>query len=178
MLHVSKTPVREALLRLCHVGLVEPTPRGLRVVLPNREIIRNAYELRGGLELGAARLAAERADVAARQDITNAARMSLRSARAANAAEFAEWDLSFHRAVGSASGNSLLEKAVEDSVLLALTLRSRDTLTTDDSVHCGRQHVQIAKSISAGEVEAAGQQMFDHISEVLTFVLSGSPAPA
>ena len=42
MLHVSKTPVREALLRLCHVGLVEPTPRGLRVVLPDKDSIRDA----------------------------------------------------------------------------------------------------------------------------------------
>jgi DNA-binding GntR family transcriptional regulator len=178
MLHVSKTPVREALLRLCHVGLVEPTTRGLRVVLPNRDIIRSAYELRSGLEFSAARLAAERADTVTRQSITNAARMSLRSAQAADATSFADWDLSFHKAVGGASGNRLLEKAVEDSVVLALTLRSRDTLTTDDSVHCGKQHVQIAKAITTGDATSAGQQMFEHITEVLSFVLSGTTTAA
>ena len=57
MLNVSKTPVREALLRLCHVGLVEPTTRGLRVVMPDSAVIRDAYELRSNLEAGAARTA-------------------------------------------------------------------------------------------------------------------------
>jgi DNA-binding GntR family transcriptional regulator len=174
MLHVSKTPVREALLRLCHVGLVEPTTRGLRVVLPNREIIREAYEVRTGLESVAAKLAAERADTAQRQTITEAARKSLEYARNADAAGFAEWDMAFHRSVALASGNKLLSKQVEDSVVLAFTLRSRDVLTPDDSVHCGRQHVQLARSIKAGDTEQAAQQMFDHITEVAKFVLAAA----
>src|SRR3981081_2195160 len=39
-LNVSKTPVREALLRLRHLGLVEPTERGLTVVRPSGKAIR------------------------------------------------------------------------------------------------------------------------------------------
>ncbi|HEX3789883.1 MAG TPA: GntR family transcriptional regulator [Pseudonocardiaceae bacterium] len=174
MLQVSKTPVREALLRLCHVGLVEPTTRGLRVVLPNRDIIRDAYEVRTGLESVAAKLAAERADDPQRLVIVEAARKSLESARKGDPEAFAEWDMSFHTSVAEAAGNKLLTKAVGDSIVLAFTLRSRDVLTSDDSVHCGRQHVALAKAIKAGEAEQAAQQMFTHITEVAKFVLAAA----
>jgi DNA-binding GntR family transcriptional regulator len=174
MLQVSKTPVREALLRLCHVGLVEPTTRGLRVVLPNKEIIRDAYEVRSGLECVAAQLAAVRADNDQRTQIVEAAKKSFDFAREGDAAGFAEWDMAFHRSVADSTGNRLLAKAVEDSLVLALTLRSRDVLTPDDSVHCGRQHIQLAKTIKARNGELAGKQMSDHIAEVTKFVLASA----
>jgi DNA-binding GntR family transcriptional regulator len=174
MLQVSKTPVREALLRLCHVGLVEPTSRGLRVVLPNRTIVRDAYELRSGLESVAARLAATRADAAQRGVITAAAEKSLQFARARDGAGFAEWDMAFHRSVADATDNGLLAKAVDDSVVLAFTLRSRDVLTADDSVRCGRHHVSIARAIKKGDAESAATQMYDHIVEVAEFVMAAA----
>ncbi len=174
MLNVSKTPVREALLRLCHVGLVEPTTRGLRVVLPNSEIIRDAYELRSSLEAGAARTAAERAGREHRKSIVEAARLSLENAQAGDAEGFRQWDTNFHAVVAEATGNKLLAKAITDSLVLAFTLRSRDVPTPDDSVHCGRQHVEVAKAIEAGYAELAAQLMFDHITEVMSFVLAAA----
>ena len=66
-LRVSKTPVREALLRLHAIGLVEADGgRGGRIVRPSAELIRHTYEVRGALESLAARLAAERATPAQR----------------------------------------------------------------------------------------------------------------
>jgi DNA-binding GntR family transcriptional regulator len=174
MLQVSKTPVREALLRLCHVGLVEPTSRGLRVVTPNRTLVRNAYELRSGMESVAARLAAARADTAQRASIIEAAEKSLNYARASDSAGFAEWDMAFHRSVADSTDNDLLSKAVENAVVLAFTLRSRDVLTADDSVRCGRHHVSIARAIKRGDAESAAKQMFDHIVEVTEFVLASA----
>ena len=50
-LGVSKTPVREALIRLQRDGLVEITPyRGARVFIPSAEDVRQACELRIWLE--------------------------------------------------------------------------------------------------------------------------------
>jgi GntR family transcriptional regulator, rspAB operon transcriptional repressor len=174
MLHVSKTPVREALLRLCHIGLVEPTSRGLRVLMPNREIVRDAYELRSNLEAGAARTAAERADEEQRTAIVHAAGLSLENATAGNAEGFREWDTTFHATVAEATGNKLLAKAIKDSLVLASTLRSRDVPTPDVSVHCGRQHVEVAKAIEARYAELAAQLMHDHITEVMAFVLASA----
>jgi DNA-binding GntR family transcriptional regulator len=172
MLQVSKTPVREALLRLCHVGLVEPTTRGLRVVLPNATSIRNAYEVRTGLEGTAAELAATRATDKQRAEIITAAANSLQYARSEDSEAFALWDRAFHVSVAAASGNVLLAKAVEDAVILAFTLRSRDVMTVDDSVRCGRHHVNISKMIKKGDSEQASKQMRDHIISVTQFVLS------
>jgi DNA-binding FadR family transcriptional regulator len=41
-------------------------------------------------------------------------------------------------------------------------------------VHCGRQHVQLAKSIKSGDAALAAQQMLDHIAEVTKFVLAAA----
>jgi len=60
-LGVSKTPVREALLRLRRIGVIEPDGvRGGRVVRPSRSAIREAYEIREALEVFAVRSVAER----------------------------------------------------------------------------------------------------------------------
>src|SRR5438132_337837 len=60
-LGVSRTPVREALMKLHEVGLVEYEANGRAVVVtPTERTIRDAYELREALEGMAARLAAER----------------------------------------------------------------------------------------------------------------------
>ena len=60
-LGASRTPVRHALARLAHEGLLEELPRGgFRVRAFTVEEIWSAIELRGILEGAAARLAAER----------------------------------------------------------------------------------------------------------------------
>jgi DNA-binding GntR family transcriptional regulator len=62
-LGVSKTPVREALLRLKDIGVIEPNGRrGGRVVQLSELSVRRAYEVRDALEPYAAGRAAERAE--------------------------------------------------------------------------------------------------------------------
>jgi DNA-binding GntR family transcriptional regulator len=174
ILQVSKTPVREALLRLCQVGLVEPTTRGLRVVIPSRTGIRNAYEVRSGLETVAAELASARATGDQHEEILAAAKNSLDSAQAEDADGFAHWDRTFHIRVAQATGNDLLAKAVDDAVVLAFTLRSRDVPTPDDSVRCGRHHVGISNAIKKRDAALAGIRMRQHIDAVTQFVLSAA----
>lgn len=57
---VSRTPIREALLRLEQDGLVERTSRGLVVRQRSPEEVLDIYEVRIVLEAAAARVAAER----------------------------------------------------------------------------------------------------------------------
>jgi DNA-binding GntR family transcriptional regulator len=60
-LGVSRTPVREALLRLQSRGMVEPAVGGLAVVQLSRSQVVELYAMREMLEGAAARFAAERA---------------------------------------------------------------------------------------------------------------------
>jgi len=167
MLHVSKTPVREALLRLCYIGLVEPSGRGLRVVMPNREIIQEVYELRSGIEADGAMRAARRADAFQRKLIAESAELSLERAKLRDSRGFAEWDTKFHLAVAEGTGNKLQAQLIENAVILAFALRSRDVITIDDSAKCGADHVHIAEAIAAGAEADAQHLMYEHIIEVV-----------
>ena len=82
-LSVSKTPVREAILRLEHVGLIKAdSGKGASVVQASPAIIREAFEYRLALEVEAARLAAARADEAAVEALEDLAENSLSAALA------------------------------------------------------------------------------------------------
>jgi GntR family transcriptional regulator, rspAB operon transcriptional repressor len=171
-LHVSKTPVREALLRLSHIGLVEPVDRGMRVITPAVRKIRDAYELRAGVERTAAILAAGRAmpdDLAA---IAEAADASLTSARAGDAEGFRRHDREFHEAVAAAARNESVRKAVDDLLVLTRALRDRDVPDAGDSLRCADEHVAIIGALRRGDADTAGRLMAEHVQHVMEMVLS------
>jgi DNA-binding GntR family transcriptional regulator len=175
-LNVSKTPVRETLLRLRHVGLVEPAGRSLRVIMPAADRIRDAYELRAGLERAAVGYAATRANDTERDEIAHAAEASLTRAKAGDSAGFRRHDRDFHRAIASASHNQLLTEAINDALVLTSALRWRDVPDSGDSVVCGNEHIQIAKAVREGNPDAASIALADHIRHVMAMVLDSIPA--
>jgi DNA-binding GntR family transcriptional regulator len=178
-LSVSKTPVRETLLRLRHAGLVEPDGRSMRVILPSADAIRDAYELRSGLEQTAACHAAERATEAERTRILHCAESSLTAASAGRRAEFLRRDHEFHSAIAEAAHNPFVARAVADALLLTSALRARDVQPTGHSVTCAKEHVRIAKAVREGDSDTAVRGMAEHLQHVLTMVLSGlQPAHA
>lgn len=63
-LHVSRTPIREALRRLEQERIIEPTSKGMKVIGISRSDIADICEIRLRLEGLAARWAAERANEA------------------------------------------------------------------------------------------------------------------
>lgn len=171
-LEVSKTPVREALLRLRHIGLVAPAERGMRVVMPSPELIRNAYELRGGVERTAAQLAAERASEEQLAMIESAANMSLARAQATDWEGFRASDTEFHTLIASASRNPLVAGSVADSLVLNAALFAREFRTTGDSVVCGQEHTAISEALRQRDIETAGRRAQQHVAHVMTMVLA------
>jgi DNA-binding GntR family transcriptional regulator len=172
-LNVSKTPVREALLRLRQVGLIEPDGRrGGRVVLPSRRAIEDAYEVREALESFAARAAADRATPAQREQVSDAAARSLSHARATNFVGFNQADDEFHTTLIEAAASPRIAGLLEDTYALIVTLRSRDVPDPEDSIACGTAHVAIADAIASRDADAAERRMRDHVAYVKTFVLA------
>jgi GntR family transcriptional regulator, rspAB operon transcriptional repressor len=168
---VSKTPVREALLRLVAIGLVEADASGTRVVTPSRDRIRHAYEVRGGHEYTAARLAAARAGRREAAALQRVAEQSVVRAEAGDGPGFREFDARFHRGVARAASNPLLTQLVENSFSLTWALRRRDVPVTGDSIDCAQQHVSIARAIREREAQRAAMEMLLHIEKVMGMVL-------
>ena len=174
-LNVSKTPVREALLRLRHIGLVEPTRRGLQVIRPSVKAIRDAYEYRAGIEGVAGRYAAQRATTEQHENILSLAVRSLERAEALDGEGFRGADREFHMAIVNASGNLLMCQAIEDSLVLTSALRERDVPPSGDSIVCAQEHVAVAESIRAGNPDAAASALSSHIHHVMSLVLAAVP---
>ncbi len=173
-LDVSKTPVREALLQLREVGLIEADERrGGRIVRASREVIREAYEVREALEVFAARAVAERASDAAANAIYEIARSSLRAARAGATEEYEYADGEFHRAIAANAANSRLEVAINQSLMLVSALRQREVPGTESTIECAQSHLRVARAIRRRDVDGAGDAVAAHIQFVCRLVLAG-----
>ncbi|MGH3392079.1 MAG: GntR family transcriptional regulator [Actinomadura sp.] len=172
-LNVSKTPVREALMRLQNIGLVESVDRGLRVVKPAARNIRNAYEVRAGLERAAASYASERASADDTGRIMSIAEESLVVARGGDADRFRKSDREFHEAIAAAARNEILELAIRNSLILTRVLRERDVPDSGESVGCAEEHLRIAEALRSGDGETAARELWDHVHHVKRIVLAG-----
>lgn len=168
-LNVSKTPVREALVRLRQIGLVEPTSRGLRVVVPTSRGIRDAFEMRAGLEAAAARFCAERATKEQKAHIVDLAQKSLDVAGVFD--DFRKVDQEFHMAIAEATGNVLLRNAIEDSLVLTQVLRQRDVHLERDFAPDGKEHLSIARAIKSGDSGAAADRLSGHTLRIMAQLL-------
>ena len=171
-LRVSKTPVREALLRLHAIGLVEADGgRGGRIVRPSAELIRHTYEVRGALESLAARLAAERATPALRSQLRELAAASLAAAQVQDLDGFRRHDEAFHDVLAAASANSYLARLIDNAYTLTAAARQRDVPRAGDSTDCATGHVRIAEAIAGGDVAAATAEAAAHVEMVGRLVL-------
>jgi DNA-binding GntR family transcriptional regulator len=182
-LSVSKTPVREALLRLAYVGLIEAEgARGGRVATPSREKIRNAYEVRAGIEAHAAQGAAERISPENLAALMEIAQECLDGAESHDLQAFRSADQRFHLKLAESTENPYLYRLIRDAYDLTWALRRRDVPAADDSVRCARQHIEIMRAISDDDGTLAASIMRQHINEVRDIVLaafgtdSGVPA--
>lgn len=176
-LHVSKTPVREALLRLEYIGLIEGAGnRGLRVVTPSARAIRSAYEVRMALEAQAARLVAASSDDGLVRSLRAKAFTCLSSAEIHDRDGFRRGDRDFHLTLANSAGNQLLSRLIHDAFDLTWALRRRDVPQPADSLKCAKQHIGVVDAIASGDVDAADLAMREHVAKVQELVLAGFEA--
>jgi DNA-binding GntR family transcriptional regulator len=166
-LGVSKTPVREALIRLQRDGLVSIEPyRGARVINPSPDDIREILELRSLLEGQIARdLATRRPEhvIAALEASIEASKRALRSR---NRRQFVDSLTAFSDLQADACGNSRMAKLLVDlrSVLLLIgTTSLRAAGRAERSV---AEHEAILEAIKAGEPEVAARATAAHIRSI------------
>lgn len=172
-LRVSKTPVREALLKLEYIGLIESGDwRGLRVVQPSGSAIRSAYEVRTAVEAQAVRILAEREITADLHKIRSAADQCFRAAEADDREGFRNGDRRFHLAMADAVKNPLLTRLIYDAFDLTWTLRRRDVPDPDASLECATQHLAIVDAILTGDADLAERALRSHLRKVQGLVVA------
>lgn len=162
---VSRVPVREALIRLEHEGLVRGEPRrGAFVVGMSLADIRELYDVRAVLEGRGARLAA----AAATQDdvvkIQNLTQELSAAAKRGESEPLAAIDIAFHREVMAASHHRRLLATWEPlSGIIQTLLHLTNERSTQSNIVSA--HSPLAKAITSGDSDAAERMTLQCLSE-------------
>jgi DNA-binding GntR family transcriptional regulator len=164
-LGVSRTPVREAMVRLAETGLVRPERnRGFRVVGADALEVAEVFQLRLLLEVPAARRAATRlrpGDLAALEQ-----EMAAMHAAAADgdAEALSRHDRRFHQLIVAAAGNARLERTVrglrDATVALGLSTAERSRTLADIVT----EHEPLLDALRRGDGDAAAAAMSAHLT--------------
>lgn len=164
-LGVSRTPVRGALGLLSMAGLVENRiRRGYYVSKLSAEQVSDLYEFRKILEMSAAGLAAQRADVSHLHEIDCILdELQTLTPELENHARAVQLDMKIHELIARASGVKLLHqaiKAVLDKVMCFISVEIGDR---ESLVAAHVQHKELLRAIQERNVKAAVDLVRQHI---------------
>ena len=164
----SRTPVREALMRLESEGLVHRRPEGgFYPSSPNLPDIRELYELRRIIELGTLQRMIETGASHDRQAI-EALRSEWErqlSTKPAPEPDFVLLDESFHVGLAAASGNAAIARqlgAVNERIRV---VRMQEFLDEERIGKTVRQHLEIVTALCAGSAADAVPLLAAHLDE-------------
>ncbi len=170
-LGVSRTPIREALVRLSEEGLVELLPgRGARVRRLSPEEVEEVYQVRALLEGEAAKEAALRASRGELGEL-EALLQAIDEAPPEDYPEQMRRDLEFHRALVRLSGNRTLLRLYED-LLSALALARSTLPTLSQEERTRREHWAILEALRARDPEGARKAVEAHVHRFKALVLA------
>jgi DNA-binding GntR family transcriptional regulator len=160
---VSRTPIREALLRLGGTGLVAlERNRGATVLALSESDVAEVYHLRAVLESEAAALAATRisADALDQLDLSCDRLAALHDAPAS---EQLAADTSFHYAIAEASGSARLGALIRQVCTIPEAYRSFMAYTAQDMTIAQAQHRAVATALRSGRRGEASRMMRRHV---------------
>ena len=171
-LGMSRTPIREALLRLHAERFLERHPEGgYRAANPSVQTMRELYEVRRALEL----YALHRTDpvVGRKSDSLEELREeweALDESEIEPHAEFVHLDEDFHRRLAESSGNSQLAEELRRINERIRPVRTHDFMTPGRIAETVRQHLEILRAVLDERLEQADALLDRHIDESQTVV--------
>ena len=161
-LGLSRTPLREAVLRLEKEGLVEVRPRmGTFVSHLNLREIQEMYEVRRELEGLAARLAAGRVDPARLAEVERALTAQSPTGKLDHQA-LSEAGQSLHRLIVESCGNLVLARFIRSLQDHFTRFRSLSLALPEKIQASHREHLQILKALKQGDGAKAEKLIHDH----------------
>jgi DNA-binding GntR family transcriptional regulator len=183
---VSHTPIREALITLAGIGIVDLLPnRGAVVRKVSSHEVREVCQVRRALECEAVRSACGRIDLAALHALATELRR-LRAVRAPNQARFIEQaravDSRLHDLIAESSGNAFLAQELGRFKTLFRAFRDvaweQHEARNDYHRLAGeaREHLAIVEALLAGDAREASHAMARHIRSGLKYWSRAMPA--
>lgn len=166
-LGVSRSPVREGLVKLAEAGVVRfRRNRGFQVLLPEARDIAEIFAVRVALEVPAAQRAAR---VASDVEVTAIAACMTELERTTDPVAFWERDRALHRLVLSASGNRRAATVVDElreitSLLDAPTDRTHAAICAE--------HRPIVDALAGRDGGAAAAAMRAHLSSTALLLMA------
>jgi len=163
-LGVSKTPIREAFLRLKTEGLVDIQPqRGTFVFDMTAAEVQELSELREVLEIAAVRFAIRRRPEPLADALDSIVAAMRDAFRSSDTARYKTLDGAFHQTIIEHAGNAFLQASYETIAFRVQALRnrlSRDPVLNRRSL---REHRELSALVRAGEIYRASTLLSDHI---------------
>jgi len=159
---VSKSPVRDALLRLQEQNLIDVLPRkGYRVRPVSVADAREMYEMRSILE----RSCVARMIEAGAEDVLRRLDAFRFAPTGTDLGGWIAYNRSFHLAIAEGSGNARLARATREIIeqfdrLTYMSVTARESGSLSDFV---REHVEIIEAIQQRDKRQAGMLIKDHV---------------
>lgn len=163
-LSVSQVPVREALLQLEHLGLVVRVPdKGTYVTKLTRAEMLQLIEVRIHLEDLAFRLATKNITPEIEVELRKRLAQLQKCINAKDHLAVAEADLKFHEAVWKASGNTVLEKALDRLCIAAYAFVGLQRQAKGEKL-VTVSHEVLLDALLSGDSKLISKRIKEHLS--------------
>jgi len=166
-INVSRTPVREAFLRLEREGVLEAAGRGgFQIRDINEKEIQDLYLAREAVEGFAAKLLAGALSQEQAQNIETAVRSEM-GLKSIHKEEHFHANRTIHRTIVAQTGNGILLDMFDSIWNRGISIRSFAAYPIPDSQENREQHLLLLDQIKTGNVDEAETAMVAHIREGL-----------
>ncbi|HZP95749.1 MAG TPA: GntR family transcriptional regulator [Candidatus Limnocylindria bacterium] len=172
-LHVSRTPVREALIDLAGRGMVRfERNRGVRVLQMSADDLEEIIAIRVLLEVPTVRQAVRQMTTAALEELESFVRAMEKAAAKHDEASVGALDRAFHHALLLRAGNRRLADYVDR---LRDMIRSRGITTAGESrtlQQIAQEHRDLLDLVRAGDAKAVSDAMQAHIAHTREILIA------
>jgi DNA-binding GntR family transcriptional regulator len=169
-LGVSRSPVRDAFLRLMAEGVLDLLPNGgYRVIQFTRKYINDVFVMRHALELTAIRLGVQNLD----RTRVHQLRDTWAQLKAADPADpsllerHGSADQDLHQSIAEMSGNLLLKDALDKIISIAALIRRwhyAGALPHHHLILTAEEHLRVLDAMLAGDADGAVAALDEHLS--------------
>lgn len=170
-LGISRTPLREALVRLEQEGLVNIIPRrGIFIVRKTKKEIVELVIVWAALEGMAARLATQTASDEELESLRRMFPSFSAGDQPANIDEYSERNIEFHQAILKLGGCQLLVDMANQLFLHVRSIRAQTIGEADRATRSIKDHRQIIEAIESRDTELAEHLVREHALDLAAHI--------